>query len=178
MKALYSRHGFRVTSLKMDLEFGYLQGEFTDMGIHMNTASEHENVPQIERQIRTIKEPLRCDFQASIFECLPPLMTIDMVQRNVMWLGSLPPKDGISKTHSPWQLIVGTKLDFNIHRKLEFGPYVQVHEQGDNIIVTRATVAIVLQPTRNAQGGNFFFSLRTGQNIDQKKGLSSQQRLK
>ena len=44
MKALYSRCGFRVTALKMDMEFGYVQGEFTDMGIHMNTASEHEHV--------------------------------------------------------------------------------------------------------------------------------------
>ena len=95
-------------------------------------------------------------------------MNIHMVHRNVMWINAFLTKDGISNTHSRRQLIVGTNLDFNIHCKLEFGQYVQVHAQGDNTMATRSTGVIELRPTGSDQGVHLFFRLTTGQKIDQK----------
>ena len=41
VKSLHSWRRFRFTSLNMDMEFKHLWGEFTDMGIHMNTVSQN-----------------------------------------------------------------------------------------------------------------------------------------
>ena len=49
-----------------------------------------------------------------------------------------------------------------MHCKLEFGDYVQTHEEHDNSMAARTIGAIALCPTRNTQGGYFFFSLTTG----------------
>jgi hypothetical protein len=49
------------------------------------------------------------------------------------------------------------KLDFSKHCKLEFGAYVQAHEDHDNTMATRTTGAIALRPTGNAQGGYFLY---------------------
>jgi hypothetical protein len=73
-----------------------------------------------------------------------------------------PAQDGVSDTMSPRAIIVGLKLDYTKHCQLEFGSYVQVHEEHDNSMVSRTTGAIALRPTSNAQGGYYFFSLSTG----------------
>jgi hypothetical protein len=54
----------------------------------------------------------------------------------------------------------------NKHCRLEYGTYEQVHEDHDNTMQTRATGAIALRPTGNAQGDYFFFSLATGRRLN------------
>jgi hypothetical protein len=61
--------------------------------------------------------------------------------------------------------VTGQQLDFNKHCKLEFGAYVQTHEQHDNSMDSRTIGAIALRPTGNTQGGYFFMSLATGRRI-------------
>jgi hypothetical protein len=74
-----------------------------------------------------------------------------MVLASVFWLNMFPPEDGVSDSISPRELIAGLKLDYNKHCKLEFGSYVQVHEDHDNTKQTRTTRAIALRPTGNAE---------------------------
>jgi hypothetical protein len=88
-----------------------------------------------------------------------------MVYFSIFWLNNFPPSDGISTTLSPRALVTGQQLDFNKHCKLEFGAYVQTHEQHDNSMDSRTIGAIALRPTGNAQGGYFFMSLVTGRRI-------------
>lgn len=75
-----------------------------------------------------------------------------------------PAKGGVSKTLSPRAIVHDTSLDFAKHCQLEYGEYVQVHEEHDNTMASQTTGAIALRPTGNAQGGYFFMSLATGRN--------------
>jgi hypothetical protein len=73
-----------------------------------------------------------------------------------------PPTDGASDTLSPTGLIVGLKLD---HCQIEFGSYVQTHEEHNNSMGAQTTGAIALRPTGNAQGGYYFLSLLSGRRL-------------
>jgi hypothetical protein len=55
-----------------------------------------------------------------------------MVYASIFCLNNFPPADGVSKTHSPQNIICGQQLDYATHYKLEFGTYMQVHEQDGN----------------------------------------------
>jgi hypothetical protein len=80
------------------------------------------------------------------FKRLPTLMVKKMVHNSVFWLNMFPPGDGVSKTLSPCGIMVGLKLHYNKHCQLEFGSYVEVHEEHDNLMDTRTTGAIAFCP--------------------------------
>jgi hypothetical protein len=89
-----------------------------------------------------------------------------MVSTCNFWLNVYPPKDGISRKINPRELITGVKIDHNKHVRAACGDYVQVHEEHNNSVATRATGAIATKPTGNAQGGFWFHSLTTGRMLD------------
>ena len=123
----------------------------------LNTVSNDEHVPEVERHIRTLKERTRCVYNTLPFTRMPNRLIIEMVYASTFWLNSFPPADGISDTISPRAIIVGTRLDYTKHCQLEFGTYVQTHEEHDNSMATRTTGAIALRPTGNEHGGFYFF---------------------
>ena len=82
------------------------------------------------------------------------------------WLNMFPQKGGISQTMSPRTLLTGLTMNYNRHCRLEFGEYVQTHEEHDNLLNPRTIGALALRPTGNVQGGYFFFSLTTGKVIN------------
>lgn len=49
-------------------------------------------------------------------------------------------------------IVTGAGIDYQRHCKLEFGAYVQTHEDHNNTMVTRTVGALALRPTGNAQG--------------------------
>ena len=51
---------------------------------------------------------------------------------------------------------------------MEFGEYVQTHEEHDNSMVTRTVGAIATCPTGNTQGGYYFICLDTGWRINRR----------
>ena len=73
--------------------------------------------------------------------------------------------DGVSDRLIPRYLLTGMEIDFNKHCQLEFGTYVQTHDEHDNSMQPRTTGAIALRPMGNAQGGWYFFSLKTGMHL-------------
>ena len=77
-------------------------------------------------------------------------------------------KHGISTTQSPSELILNRKIDFNAHCKVEYGEYVQTHEEHDNSMRTRTVGAIATRPTGNTQGGYYFIRLDTGRRINRR----------
>jgi hypothetical protein len=133
-----------------------MRGDF--LGVELNVASNDEHFPEIERYIRTVKERTRCVYNTVPFRQMPSRIVVEMVHASVFWLNMFPPEDGVSDSISPRELIAGLKLDYNKHCKLEFGSYVQVHEDHDNTMQTRTTGAIALRPTGNAQGGYIFLA--------------------
>jgi hypothetical protein len=93
-------------------------------------------------------------------------MIIEMIYYSTFWLNSFPPADRVSETISPRAIVAGMLLDYVKHCKLEFGTYVQTHEEHTNIMATRITGAIALRPTGNEQGGYYFLSLTTGRRLN------------
>ena len=91
---------------------------------------------------------------------------VELVYSQVFWCNMFAIKGGISATQSPSELILNRKLDYNSHCKVEFGEYVQTHEEHDNSMAARSIGAIATQPTRNSQDGYYFIRLDTGWRIN------------
>jgi hypothetical protein len=162
VRQIYMQRGFNVSHLLVDGEFECLRGAMAGLGVTLNTASHDEHVPDIERYIRTVKERTRSIYNTLPFKKMPDRIIIEMVCACNFWLNSFPPKSGISDTLSPRAIVTGASIDFNRHCQLEFGAYVQTHEEHNNSMATRTVGALALRPTGNDQGGYYFFSLNTG----------------
>ena len=169
---IYLQRGFHIRNAFMDGQFEPLRGHLAEMGIILNTASNDEHVPEIERQIRTVKERTRAIYCTLPFNKMPRCLIIEMVYAANYWLNMFPRKGGVSKTLSPRTLLTGQTWSYTTHCKLEFGDYVQTHEEHDNSMATRTIGAIALRPTGNTQGGYFFFSLSTGRVLNRGRWTS------
>jgi hypothetical protein len=169
VRAVYHRRGFRVTHVLMDGQFDPIRGELASLGITLNTVANDEHVPEAERYIRTIKDRTRSVYNSLPFQRMPARMIVEMVSYSVFWLNSFPALDGISPTLSPRALVTGSNITYDKHCRLEFGTYVQTHEEHDNSMIPRTTGAIALRPTGNAQGGYYFLSLSTGRRLNRNR---------
>ena len=102
------------------------------------------------------------------FRTLPGRIVVEMAKYCVFWLNMFPAKSRVSPDLSPRAIITGLEADYNKHCKLEFGSYVQTHEEHDNSMKSRTTGAIGLRPTGNSQGGYYFYSLSTARILRRK----------
>ena len=59
-------------------------------------------------------------------------------------------KDGVSKTQSPSEIVLNRKLNHNTHCKVEFGGYVQTHEEHNNDMTSRILGANTTRPSNDA----------------------------
>ena len=105
-------------------------------------------------------------YNALGYKKLPGQLVSQMVSTSNFWLNIYQPRDGVSGNINPRKLITGVEIDAAKHIVLEFGEYVQTHEEHDNTMTTHTTGAIVTRPTGNAQGGHWFYSLTTRRMID------------
>ena len=92
-------------------------------------------------------------------------MVIEMVFLNVFWLNAWPNKTGVSTKLSPSTIVTGRKVDCKLHCQIEFGQYVQTHEEHDNSMNARTVGALALRPTGNRQGGHYLYSLYSGRRL-------------
>jgi hypothetical protein len=148
----YSRRGFKVTDVLMDLQFATLEHELRSRGINLNLAAAKEHVGEIERLIRTIKERARALRSSLPFKKIPKRLVSAIVRHVSRWLNIFCPKNGISSTISPRTLMTGVKLDYHKDCQLEIGTYVQVHEEpspSNDIEKYRTTGAIALERSKN-----------------------------
>ena len=98
---VYLQRGFRIQNAFMDGQFEPLRGHLAELGIVLNTASNDEHVPEIERQIRTVKERTRAIYCTLPFKKMPRRLIIEMVYAANYWLNMFPRKGGVCKTLSP-----------------------------------------------------------------------------
>jgi hypothetical protein len=75
----------------MDREFECLRDDTPK--INMNTTAASEHVPDIERQIRVIKERMRAIKSTLPFKRLPARIVIEMMQYAVLWMNAPPPPE-------------------------------------------------------------------------------------
>jgi hypothetical protein len=152
-----------VGTVNADGDFKPLQEEIPSVSFNLCTNDEH--VPEIERYIRTVKDRMRSGYNSLPFEWVPRMMVIRLAANSVFWLNAFPHPDGVSESLSPQFLITGQRLDYKKHVRLEFGAYVQTHEEHTNGMEARTVGAICLGPTGNEQGGHYFMSLGTGRRL-------------
>jgi hypothetical protein len=157
---IYNSRGFKVVTALMDREFEPIRSQIH--GTILNTTAASEHVPEIERQIRAIKERARAIVSALPFKNLLSRMIIELIHFVVLWLNAFPSSSGVSNTYSPRTIMTGTTLDYNKHCRLPFVAYVETHEDNDttNTMVERNRGAICLGPTANFQG-SYNFSVLT-----------------
>jgi hypothetical protein len=160
---VYRRRGFRVTTILADPEFEPLQATFGQ--VSFNFCAQDEHVPEIERYIQTVKDRTRSGYNSLPFEHIPRLMLTRLVANAVFWLNAFPHADGVSDTLSPGYLLIGQHLDYRKHVRLEFGSYIQTHEEHTNDMLPRTIGAICFGPSGNEQGGHYFMSLMTGRQL-------------
>ena len=86
---IYSMRGFRVETAIMDGEFLPLQEDLIDMGITLNPCAANEHVPDIERQIRVMKDRTRYEHHTLPFDYIPKLMTVELLRNAVLQVSSV-----------------------------------------------------------------------------------------
>jgi hypothetical protein len=165
VQRIYSKCGFQVTTLLIDGEFESIRSKVADLGMTLNVVSCDEHVLEVERRISVIKERVRAVWNTLPFQMLLARMIIELVYYANFWLNCFPSANCVSDTISPRGIVDGVKINFKHHCRLQFGEYVQTHEQHDNSMAPRTIGAIALRPTGNDQGGHYFYSLSTGKRI-------------
>ena len=168
---LYLQRGFKITHINTDCEFEPLRKEMTALCINPNCASKMEHVPEIERLIRTVKDPVRSAGATMTFKHISKLMIVHLVASVIFWLNAFPPSTPgveLSYTKGPGQLILGNTVDYKKFCRLQTGEYVQVHQEDETrntIAIDRTVGEISLGPHYNLQGGYFSEILLTYKRI-------------
>ena len=107
--------GFCITTVHSDRAFSPLQALVASLpGVPMiNLSSANENVPEIERKIRVVKERCRAARHGLTFQRILRLLTIHILFQTVKLLNFFLTKGGISDTLSPKTIMSGEILDYN-----------------------------------------------------------------
>jgi len=161
----YHGRGFKIWHVLVDRQFECIRKYMEAVGINLNTTAWDKHVPEIERYIQTVKERIRATTSTLPFEQLPHPLIVEIAYNAVFWLNCFPHKEGIHSTLSPHTIVTGSKIDFNMHCKLQFSTYVLMHEQHNNSLLPRTAGAIALHPIGNKQGSYYFLSLHTGKRV-------------
>jgi hypothetical protein len=164
----YEARSFHIVTIFGDPAFRSLRtwvGQFDSCG-----ADDH--VPDIERYIRTWKERICCGYHNLPFKRVPCRILSSHMENSTLWLNTFPKRDSISRQYSPFYLMHGHNLTFDLHARCQFGQYVQTHEEHSNGMEPRTTGAICLGPTGNAHGSHYFFSLTMGNASNEHVGQS------
>merc|ERR1712086_273571 len=167
----YVTRGVCVTIILADNQFKSMQGDLANLHAMLHITSRDEHVPKVERYNCTIKERVRANHTMLPFQHLPPVFIIEMIYSSVFWRNMFALKGGVSKTQSPSEIVLNRKLNYNAHCKVEFGEYVQTHEEHNNDMKSRTLGAIATRPSNDA-GSYCFISLQTGRRINQRSWTS------
>ena len=94
-------------------------------------------------------------------------MVIELNNYIAHYLNAFPAKGGVSMNQPPGTIVTGISINCKKHCRLEFGQYVQVHEENTprNSMQARSSGAIALGPDHGQSGGYYFMSLNTGKRI-------------
>ena len=87
------------------------------------------------------------------FRHLPRIVLIHLVKKKQVT--ALPTNDGITRTYSPQYIMTGQHMILaSKHAVIEFGAYVQTHEQHTNKNMSQRTMGCIsLGPTGDQQAG-------------------------
>jgi hypothetical protein len=89
---LYKQRGLRIETALSHREFECLRGDLPEINLNNTAASEH--VPDIEQQIRVLKERSRAIRSTLPFKTIPGRIIIELVYYADFWLNAFPPSSG------------------------------------------------------------------------------------
>jgi len=147
-----------------DSEFLSLSTSILPTQLHICGRGDH--VPTVERSIRTVKDRCRSIIHGLPYTHYTRLMIQSLVYFAVSRLNAFPCSVGFHPDHSPLTLVTGLSPPSMDQLSLEFGQYVQMH---NNVSVPRSTQArttggIALLPA-NSNRSWYFLSLSTGKRV-------------
>ena len=162
---MYRGHGYNLQYLITDNEFESIRDSIHDeYGIILNTSSANEHIPEMERDIRSIKDKMRGSRNTLPYTIMPVLMTLACCKYHVYWVNMFPRVNGLSPVYGPRIFLQQHFPDYKSMCRLQFGAYCEVHDDPhpSNTMVSRTTSAIALYPANNQQGGYYFMNVNTG----------------
>ena len=97
------------------------------------------------------------------YTTLPKQFVMYLIYYVVIFLNTMPAKNGISDTISPREIVMRRRLNWNKHCTGEFGEYAEAHSHPDvtNNNKSRTFSGIYLGVTGNIQGTKKVFDLVT-----------------
>ena len=170
--ASYAARAFQTPDILMDNEsaLSAITPQLNEKGYIVNPAGPGDHVKRIERQIRTVKERVRCHVTSSPFAYSSILLiycVLFCTQRLNMELKSTRMDNISPKEH--W---TGIKTDYNRDYAIGFGDYVQVSsapETSNSVNDSRTIGAIALLQTGHLNGSVKFLTLHTWEVITRTK---------
>jgi len=172
----YKKQNFDVRVVKADGEggIGALMSDLsTDKRIDLQIAAKNQHVPVVERKIRQIKERVRAHFSTLPFKLTAQILVclVLFVVQSINWIPSKTRNDVFM---SPKEIFSGRKLDLKRDVRIQFGEYVQVHEDDiiKNTLKERTVDAIAVRMKGNVQGTAEFLSLTTWRVISRDRWTS------
>jgi hypothetical protein len=126
--SLYKSRGFTPNTALMHRKFECLCLELLGHVVNLNTTAVSEHVPDIERQIRMIKERAWVIRSTLPFKIIPGRMIIEILDNIVLWINDFPPSSRVLKSFSLRTIMTGTALDFNKPCQIPLRAYIKVHE--------------------------------------------------
>ena len=145
----YARGGFVIDLALMDMEFEKVRDKLAIAKV--NTTAAREHVPEIERQIRLIKESVRCTTSGFPFNPIPRLVLIHIVYTCVMWINIITRKAGAVQGICPCKLITGRTVNYKRGCWACMGGYVEASTDAivpnGNTPRTHSCIALARQET-------------------------------
>jgi len=96
----------------------------------------------------------------------PKKIIIGAVNFSILMINAIILESVISNTLSPGALFDDIHLDYNVHCRLRFLQYVQMHHETTNTISRRASAALNLGPTGDRQGYHYFYGIGTNRVVE------------
>ena len=129
IKSVYTSKNIFIKNIFMENEFEALGDDFREEELNLNTTAVNKHIPQIERQIKAVKEQFHSTWNSLPYQKFPNRIISRMVENTVFWINALPINSCMSSTISPRMLTIGTTINFRKHWKMEFGAYAEAHEK-------------------------------------------------
>jgi len=107
-------------------------------------------------------QQLRGSFEQLPFETYSHRLIVAIVYKIMFWLNCFPHKDSIHDVMSLRTILTSLTIHHNKQCKLEFGTYVQIHEEHDNSPMTHTAGSISLPRTGNTRGPHYFLNINSG----------------
>ena len=113
MASFYKIHGHQIEFIMSDNEFGPLKERIRKaIGSELNLAAPDEHVPEVERNIRVIKDRLRSMLAGMPYKKIPRHFKRELALTCITMLNVIPREASVSSSLSPMELLSGRSLDF------------------------------------------------------------------